>query len=181
MFFSGRETSCYTSLHVSLRIAGWKYVNKDRLQYLLPPSHRTNYFTFLCDQMYISQSNLLLSLKFLWQYWMYTSKIMSAVTNTRPLSAVVCVAVFSKSCNTSRVRSRVNPRGNFDGQSGTATGFSPSFSVFPCQYHSPYSYIIWGMNNISVNGRSSETYSHPVRNRSIKSFSLRLIASSLEI
>jgi hypothetical protein len=35
-----------------------------------------------------------------------------------------------------RVRARVNPCGICDGQSGNATGFSPTSSVFPCQYHS---------------------------------------------
>jgi hypothetical protein len=49
---------------------------------------------------------------------------MTQVVSRRPLTAEA------------RVRARVNPRGICGGQIGTGTGFSPSSSVFPCQYHS---------------------------------------------
>jgi hypothetical protein len=49
---------------------------------------------------------------------------MAEVVSRRPLTAETWV------------RARVNPCGICGGQSGTGAGFSPSSSVFPCQYHS---------------------------------------------
>jgi len=59
------------------------------------------------------------------------------------------------------IRARVSPLcGICGGQSGTETGFSPSWT-FPYQYHLTValhsSYITWGMSNRPVSSRSSET------------------------
>jgi hypothetical protein len=54
----------------------------------------------------------------------FDGRAMSQAVSRQPLTAEV------------RVRFRVNPRGICGGQSGTGTGFSPSTSVFPCQFNS---------------------------------------------
>jgi hypothetical protein len=64
---------------------------------------------------------------------------MAQVVSRRPLTAEA------------RVRTRLNIYGICGVQSGTGTGFSPSSSVFPCQYHSTVAlqtHIIWGMRNM---------------------------------
>jgi hypothetical protein len=64
---------------------------------------------------------------------------MAQVVSRRPLAAEALV------------RARVNPCWICGGQSGTGTVFSPSSSVFPCQYHSTVvlqTHIIWGMRNM---------------------------------
>jgi hypothetical protein len=52
-------------------------------------------------------------------------RAMAQVVSRRPLTTEA------------RVRVQVNPCGICGGQSGTGTGFSPSSSVFPCQYIIP--------------------------------------------
>jgi hypothetical protein len=66
-------------------------------------------------------------------------RAMAQVVSRRPLTAEA------------RVCAPVNPYGICGEQSETGTGFSPSFLVFPCQYHSTVAletHIIWGTRNM---------------------------------
>jgi hypothetical protein len=79
------------------------------------------------------------------------------LSNGRAMTQVISRRPFTAEA---RVRTRANPCGICGGQSGNGTVFSPSFSVFPCQYHSTVALQILYhlvMNNISVSGSSSET------------------------
>jgi hypothetical protein len=70
---------------------------------------------------------------------------MAQAASSRPLTAEA------------RVRARISSRGICGGQSLTGTGFCPSSSVFPCQYHSTLLSILMyqlGMNSRPVGGRS---------------------------
>jgi hypothetical protein len=55
------------------------------------------------------------------------------------------------------VCSWVSPRGICSGQSDNGKSFSPSSSVFPCQYHSPY--ISFGVRTISLSVAAGQRHS----------------------
>jgi hypothetical protein len=64
---------------------------------------------------------------------------MAQVVSRRPLTAEARVRAWDNSC------------GTCGEQSGIGAGFSPSSSVFPCQYHSTVAlqtHIIWEMRNM---------------------------------
>jgi hypothetical protein len=63
---------------------------------------------------------------------------LSVPQNVRPIVGRAMAQAVSRRPPTAeaRVRSRVSPYGICGGQSGIGTGFSPSSSVFPCQFHS---------------------------------------------
>jgi hypothetical protein len=68
--------------------------------------------------------SFVLSRMFIIKVMEHLGRAMAQVVSRRPLTLKA------------QVLARVNPCGICDGQSGTGTRFSPSSSVFPCQYHS---------------------------------------------
>jgi hypothetical protein len=62
--------------------------------------------------------------------------MISITVSSRKGRAVVQVISCRPVTAEARVGARVNAYGICGGQSGTGTGFSPSSSVFLCQYHS---------------------------------------------
>jgi hypothetical protein len=69
----------------------------------------------------------------LWNKWLFTHPWHIMHIYGRAVAQAVSRQPFTAE---SRVRARANPCGIYGGQSGTGTGFSPSCSVFPCQYNS---------------------------------------------
>jgi hypothetical protein len=83
-------------------------------------------------------------------------RAMAQAVSPRPLTAEA------------RVQSRVSPCGICGGRSGTRTGFSPSTSGFPCQFHSTGAPLKWKSrrNLICLIG----LHNKPSRLRCVRSF-----------
>ena len=122
------------------------------------------YLTFKCVIIRFTQNYTLEDSHILSTYKMvlaavctHRGRAMAQAVSRRPLTA------------DARVRSRLGPCGICGGRSSVGIGFSPSTSVFPCQFHSTRSPLKWkSRRNIFI--FITGLHNKPSRLRCVRSF-----------